>query len=129
MDSAVKVAIDRGYRYFDSSNLYGNESEIGRAIAQKIQENVIKRCDIIVANKFWCTYDDCGILEESCRNSLEQLKLDYFDIYLLHLPSKCLFKGEEIFFPLYSEPKVQMRYSRLLRFVSYRNFVQMNFSI
>lgn len=79
------------------------------AISQKIEENVIKRSDILVANKFWCTYDDCSVLEDSCRNSLAKLNLDYFDIYLLHIPSKAVFKGEEVFFPLYSEPKNQMR--------------------
>lgn len=106
---AVKVAIDMGYRYFDTAKLYGNESEIGEAIAQKIEEKVIKRSDVVVANKFWCTYDDSDVLENACRESLEKMKLTYFDIYLLHIPSKCIFKGEEIFFPLYSEPKNQMR--------------------
>lgn len=108
-ETAVKVAIDLGYRYFDTSKLYFNESEIGLAIAQKIDEKVVRRDDILVANKFWCVYDDCETIEKSCRESLDKLKLDYFDVYLLHIPSRCVFKGEEIFFPLYSEPKNQMR--------------------
>lgn len=110
-ETAVKVAIDLGYRYFDTSRLYFNETEIGLAIAQKIKENVIRRDDILVANKFWCMYDDCETIEKSCRESLEKLQLKYFDVYLLHIPSRCVFKGEEIFFPLYSEPKNQMRYA------------------
>lgn len=109
METAVKVALDLGYRFFDTANLYGNEMEIGLAIIQKIKENVIKRSDIIVANKFWCTYDDSTIIEKSCRRSLEKLKLNYFDVYLLHIPSRCIYKGEEVLFPLYSEPKHQMR--------------------
>lgn len=108
-ETAVKVAIDLGYRYFDTSRLYFNETEIGLAIAKKIEEKVIKRDDIRVANKFWCTYDDCAVIEKLCRESLDKLKLDYFDVYLLHIPSRCVYKGEEIFFPLYSEPKNQMR--------------------
>lgn len=98
-----------GYRYFDTSNLYGNESEIGLAIAQKIEDNVIQRSDVIVANKFWSTYDDSAVIENSCRQSLDKLKLKYFDLYLLHIPSRTVFKGEEILFPLYSEPKHDMR--------------------
>lgn len=109
VETAVNVAIDMGYRYFDTSNLYGNEREIGDAIARKIDENVIKRTDIMVANKYWCTNDDSQVMENSCRKSLEKLKLNYFDIYLLHIPSKCVFKGDDIHFPLYSEPKHEMR--------------------
>lgn len=89
--------------------MYGNEREIGQAISQKIEENVIKRNDIFVANKFWFMYDDDAIIESSCRKSLEKLKLDYFDIYLLHIPSKSVFKGEQLLFPLYSEPKHELR--------------------
>lgn len=109
IETAVKAAIDLGYRYFDTSNLYGNEIEIGLAIAQKIEENVIKRSDIIVANKFCCTYDDSNIIEKSCRKSLEKFKLNSFDIYLLHIPTRCVFQGDEALFPIYSEPKHSMK--------------------
>ncbi len=109
VETAVKVAIDLGYRYFDTSNLYGNECEIGQAIARKFEQNVIKRSDILVANKFWCMYDDSSVIESSCRESLRKMKLDYFDIYLLHIPSRSIFKGDEEQFPVYSEPKHDMR--------------------
>lgn len=105
----MKVAIDLGYRYFDTSNLYGNESEIGLAIAQKIEQNIVERSDIVVANKLCCTSDDSTFIENACRESLAKLKLNYFDVYLLHFPSRSVFKGDEVFFPLYSEPINEMR--------------------
>ncbi|KAJ6636690.1 Aldo-keto reductase family 1 member B1 [Pseudolycoriella hygida] len=107
--TAVNVAIDMGYRYFETSKMYGNEIEIGLAFAKKMEEKVVKRNDLIIANKFWCTYDDSTIIENSCRQSLEKLKLNYFDIFFLHIPSRCIFKGEEQLFPLYSEPSNEMR--------------------
>lgn len=103
------MAIGLGYRYFDTSNMYGNEYEIGLAFTQSIEENVIKRSDMLVANKFWCTNDNSAIIETACRRSLEKLKLNFFDVYMLHIPSRCVFNGEEIHFPVYSEPKHEMR--------------------
>lgn len=109
-ENAVKCAIDCGYRYFDSSLLYWNEAEIGQALHDKISEKIIIRKDIWVTNKIWCTQSKPEIMENICRESLGKLKLEYMDLYLLHLPTNFTYIGEEKLFPLFSEPKHKLRY-------------------
>lgn len=48
---AVKVAIDAGYRHFDTAWAYNNESDVGRAVRAKIDEGVINRQDAFVVTK------------------------------------------------------------------------------
>lgn len=51
---AVKNAIDIGYRHFDCAAFYNNESSIGKAIAEKIKEGVVKREELYITSKV-CT--------------------------------------------------------------------------
>lgn len=108
VEQAVKIAIDTGYRYIDTSYLYGNEQEVGQAILAKINEGVISRDDVFVVNKSGCTIESIEDVEDLCRLSLKKLGLTYFDLYLLHIPYNHAFRGEDQLFPLYTEPKNYM---------------------
>lgn len=78
----VAWALEIGYRGVDTAALYGNEADVGRAIA----ESGLPRDDVFVATKVW--NDDQGY-ESTLRafdESLSKLAMEYVDLYLVHWP-------------------------------------------
>jgi alcohol dehydrogenase (NADP+) len=81
--TAVLDAIDVGYRHFDCASVYGNEPEIGGAFRKAISVGT-KREDLWVTSKVWNNMH--GHVADSCESSLNDLGLDYLDLYLVHWP-------------------------------------------
>ena len=78
--SAVRTAIEYGYRMIDTARVYCNEKSVGRGI----KDSGISRKDIFVTTKLW--KDDFKNPRQGLLESLERLQLDYIDLYLLHWP-------------------------------------------
>ncbi len=82
--NALKTAIRHGYRHIDCAAVYGNEKEIGVAIKEIIAEGVVTREELWITSKLW--NDQHHNVAEACRQSMEDLQLDYLDLYLVHWP-------------------------------------------
>ncbi len=78
----LKTAIENGYRYFDTASFYGTEKYLGQAV----RESGIPREEFFITSKMW--KDEMGYEEakEAFLRSLENLGMDYLDLYLIHWP-------------------------------------------
>jgi len=81
-----RTAIEVGYRHLDCACDYGNEVEVGQGIAQAIKGGMCDREDLWVTSKLWNTYHAPEHVQLACEKSLQDLKLDYLDLYLIHFP-------------------------------------------
>ena len=80
-EDAVYAALKSGYRLIDTAKYYGNESEVGKAVARAISDGICKREEVFITTKLvpWSNNPDRDI-----DDSLKQLGLSYIDLCLLH---------------------------------------------
>jgi diketogulonate reductase-like aldo/keto reductase len=76
---SVRAALELGYRHIDTAQAYGNEPSVGRAL----RESGIARDEVFLTTKFHPGRRDP--LREAAY-SIEQLGVDYVDLYLIHWP-------------------------------------------
>uniref|UniRef100_A0A8C6QVG2 Aldo-keto reductase family 1, member C21 n=3 Tax=Nannospalax galili TaxID=1026970 RepID=A0A8C6QVG2_NANGA len=82
----TEIAIDAGFRHFDSAPVYGTEAHVGEAIRTKIADGTVRREDIFYTSKLWCTSHRPELVRPSLERSLKDLRLDYVDLYIIHFP-------------------------------------------
>jgi D-xylose reductase len=82
----VYQAIKTGYRHLDSASDYGNEAEVGNGIARAINDGLCSRDELWVTSKLWNTYHAPENVGPAIERTLNDLQLDYLDLYLVHFP-------------------------------------------
>jgi 2,5-diketo-D-gluconate reductase B len=81
---AVESALALGYRHIDTAEMYGNEAEIGAALAA----SGLPRDSLFVTTKVWHDHlSPPAAIRAACQASLERLRLDAADLYMVHWPS------------------------------------------
>jgi 2,5-diketo-D-gluconate reductase A len=81
-ETVVAEALEVGYRHLDTAAAYRNEAAVGRAVSA----SALSREQVFVTTKCW--NDDQGYeqAKRALHGSLERLRMDYVDLYLIHWP-------------------------------------------
>lgn len=79
---SVLHALEAGYRHIDTATAYRNEAAVGEAIAS----SGVARDDIFLTSKLWNPDQGYQATLDAFARSLEWLKTDYLDLYLIHWP-------------------------------------------
>lgn len=80
---SVLTGLDVGYRHIDTAQIYGNEADIGQALAQ----SPIARSDLFLTTKIWTENLLADKLVASLKDSLVKLRAERVDLTLIHWPS------------------------------------------
>ena len=80
---AVEVALNAGYRHIDTAAAYGNEKSVGQAI----KNSGINRHDLFITTKLQNADHGYQSTKAAIDRSLQNLKVDYLDLYLIHWPN------------------------------------------
>ena len=84
--NVVYEAVKQGYRHFDSASDYGNEKEVGMGLKRAMEDGLCTREELWITSKLWNTFHHPDHVPAALQHSLEDLQLDYLDLYLIHFP-------------------------------------------
>ncbi len=79
----IKIALKKGYTHIDTAAIYKNEKEIGAVLKS---EN-IDRSKLFITSKCWNSERGYEKALAAFEQTLNDLQLDYLDLYLIHWPA------------------------------------------
>ena len=83
---AVKESLRLGYRHIDCAAIYGNEAEVGQALAESFEEGIVSRDQVWITSKLWNNAHAPEDVQPALETTLADLRLEYLDLYLIHWP-------------------------------------------
>ncbi|XP_043471486.1 1,5-anhydro-D-fructose reductase-like [Leptopilina heterotoma] len=83
---ALDIALQAGYRHIDCAAYYQNEKAVGKVLKEWIDSGKVTREELFIVTKLPPTGNDANKVEKWLTESLENLQLDYLDMYLIHNP-------------------------------------------
>lgn len=102
--SAIETAIDAGYRHIDTAFVYLNEQAIGEALKAAFDAGKVQRENMFIVTKLPLNGNRKENVRHFFMKSLNDLQLEYVDLYLIHCPlSVLLQEDEKDFFPVKDE--------------------------
>ena len=103
-ETAVRWALEAGYRSIDTAAIYRNEEQVGRGI----KTSGVAREDIFLTTKVWNDDLRRDNVRAAFEQSLKRLDTDYVDLYLIHWPVKDCYKDAwDVLQELYAEGRVK----------------------
>jgi len=84
--SAVKTAVEVGFRHLDAAERYRNEAEVGAALKELFAVGTVRRDELFVTTKLWNNNHRPERVKPALLASLDRLGLDTVDLYLVHTP-------------------------------------------
>ena len=90
--AAVATALEAGYRHIDTAEMYGNEKEVGTAIAK----SGLDRADVFVTSKLNNGFHRPDDARRAFAESLDALGFDYLDLFLIHWPLPTRYGGDYV---------------------------------
>lgn len=111
---SVRNALDLGYRAVDTAQIYGNEAEVGQALA----ESGVPRDDLFVTTKIWTDHHSKAKLIPSLQDSLKKLRTDHVDLTLIHWPAP----GNGVALPEFMQALAEAKAQGLTRQIGISNF-------
>lgn len=102
-ENSVVQAIEAGYRLIDTAAAYNNEQAVGNAI----KKSGVAREDLFITTKLWVNNASYEGAKKAFKQSMDNLQLDYLDLYLIHQPFGDVYGAWRAMEELYKEGKIK----------------------
>ncbi|MFV0322737.1 MAG: aldo/keto reductase [Alphaproteobacteria bacterium] len=102
-ENSVVQAIEAGYRLIDTAAAYNNEQAVGNAI----KKSNVAREELFITTKLWVNNASYEGAKKAFKQSMNNLQLDYLDLYLIHQPFGDVYGAWRAMEELYHEGKIK----------------------